>query len=273
MLLTTVNVEDPELHKLLSVRDIHKGKKVSFFDWVPTNSKSTLVANQIEEMKRCQEQGIPVIVFDRHSTMTGDEIMFLHKKTKAILLEPSVVTRPGFQFMPYWIHFRDYKYSDFQENRKFQTGYKGARFTKDTESCILNVIKDGVTVGVDTKLPSDKYDVLKSIVSVGKYEYEDFDTMILTGTQDEYNRGILPDIRQLMEYGTIPLLFHKHKWLHSLFRHFVIYSHADIRWASKFYQNCGVGFIEDIQKQILEYLPEMEANNFVDSLLAKAEKL
>lgn len=270
---TLCNVNDLVLTQLISERVGDKGKEFTFFDWVPTNQKSDAVANQIQEMKRCQENQIPVVVFDRYSSMTNEEVLFLHKKTKALLLEPAVIPRPGFHFMPYWLHFREYKYTDFQGNRRFQTGYKGNRFTKDTESCILSVIKDGITVGVDAKLPPDKYDILKEIVTISMSEWSDYDTIILTGTKEEYDRGILPDIRPLMENGTIPLLFHKHKWLHSLFRHFVIYTHADIRWASMFYEKCGVGFIEDVQKQILEYLPEMEASNFVDILLEKAKKL
>jgi hypothetical protein len=184
-----------------------------------------------------------------------------------------VVTRPGFQFMPYWVHFKEYKYGDFQEERRFQTGYKGDVFTKDLESNILSVIKDKLTVGLDVKLPQDKYDVLKSVVIIDRFEYEDLATMILTGTEEDYNRGTLPDIRWIVYSGTVPCLYHKHKWLHSLFKNFIVNDHSDIRWLAKLYKTCGVGFVEDMQDNILEYLPEMEAGNFVDSLLEKAIKL
>ena len=272
MRLTVTNVEI-EFLELFQNRVDHKGKEVSFIDWTPTHVGDEAVASQIQEIKRCQEKQIPVIIFDRHSAMKDEEIIFLHKKTKALLLEPCVVTRPGFEFMPYWIHFREYKYSDFQEDRRFQTGYKGNKFTKDLESNILSVIKDKLSVGLDVKLPQEKYDILKTIVLIDRFEYSDFDTMMITGTQNEYDNGRLPDIRQMIGSGTVPLLCHKHKWLHSLFKHFVIYDHNDIRWAAKLYKNCGVGFLEDMQKNILEYLPEMEASNFVDSLLEKADKL
>ena len=267
------NVKDQKFVEAISARVDMKGKNFTFFDWVPTNQKSVDVASQIQEMKRCQDEQVPVIVFDRHSSMTEEEVIFLHKKTKALLLEPSVVTRPGFEFMPYWVHLREFTWRDFQENRKFQTGYKGDHFTKDLESNILGVIKDKISVGLDTKLPADKYDVLKTIVCIDKFEFDDFDTMIITGTQDEYDRGVLPDISHMLLSGTVPMLYHKHKWLHSLFRHFIIYDHNDIRWLAKLYKNCGVGFLEDMQKNILEYLPEMEASNFVDSLLEKAQQL
>jgi hypothetical protein len=270
--ITVTNVETKFL-ELFQNRVDHKGKEVSFIDWQPTQINDEAVASQVQEIKRCQSKEIPIIVFDRHSSMTEDEIIFLHKKTKVKLFEPAVVARPGFEFMPYWVHFREYKYSDFKENRRFQTGYKGIKFTKDLESNILSVIKDKLTIGLDVKLPQDKYDVLKSIVCIDRFEYLDLDTMILTGTEDDYNRGVLPDIEPLMQSGTVPLLYHKHKWLHSLFKNFVIYDHNDIRWSAKLYKNCGIGFIEDVQKNILEYLPEMEASNFVDSLLEKADKL
>ncbi len=273
MQITLCNVNDIEFIDIISKRVDHKGKWVTFFDWVPTDKPSKALANQVQEMKRCQEQQIPAIVFDRHSCMTDEEVVFLHKKTKALLFEPSIVTRPGFQFMPYWVHFKEYKWSDFQDNRRFQTGYKGEKFTKDLESNILSVIKDKLMVGLDVRLTKDKYDVLKSVVCIDKFEYSDLDTMIVTGTQDEYDRGVIPDITALLEAGTVPCLYHKHKWLHSLFRHFVVYSHADIRWLAKLYKTCGIGFIEDMQKNILEYLPEMEVGNFVDSLLEKADKL
>lgn len=266
-------MKDTELRELLDSRTNQKGKEVVFFDWVPTNRNDERLDNQVREMKRCHDERIPVIVFDRYSSMTDDEVIFLHKKTKPILLEPSVVTRPGFIFMPYWVHFKEYKCSDFQDNRRFQTGYKGDKFTTDLESSILSVIKDKLIVGLDVKLPQDKYDVLKSVVCIDRFEYTDLDTMILTGTKEDYNRGRLPDIRSLLEFGVVPCLHHHHKWLHSMFRHFVVYSHDDIRWLAKLYKNCGIGFLEDMQKNILEYLPEMEAGNWVDSLLDKAEKL
>lgn len=273
MFLTLVNVEDEKFVDIISKRDVHKGKKVTFFDWVPTNYNNKAVSIQIEEMKRCRDNHIPTIVFDRHSSMTDDEVIFLHKETKALLFEPSIITRPGFEFMPYWLHFREYDCKDFQDDRKFQTGYKGARFTRDLESNILSVIKDKLSIGLDVRLPQDKFDVLKSIVCIDRFDYSDFDTMILTGTDEDYNNGRIPDIREMMYNGTVPLLYHKHKWLHSLFRHFVVYDHNDIRWSAKLYKNCGVGFLEDMQQNILDYLPEMEANNFVNSLLDKAEQL
>ena len=271
---TLCNVNDVEFIKLLSERvGDQQGREFVFFDWVSTDVPCEALVNQIQEMKRCQEQQIPVIVFDRHSCMTPDEVMFLHKRTKALLFEPAIISRPGFQFMPYWVQFREYKYSDFKDNRRFQTGYKGEKFTKDLEVNVLSVIKDEFVVGLDVKLSKDKYDILKSIICIDKLKYSDFDTMILTGDHDDYNRGILPDIAPLLQSGTVPLVHHKHKWFHSLFRHFMIFNHDDIRWSVKLYQNCGIGFLEDMQKNILEYMPEMEINNFIDNLLDKAERL
>lgn len=273
MKLTLVNIGDQDQLDMANSRTDGKGKEVVFFDWKPSNIKSGYLNNQVEQMMRCRDEQIPVIVFDRYLSMTNEEIIFLHKKTNALLLEPSVVTRPGFQFMPYWIHFKEYKCSDFENERRFQTGYKGNMFTKDLEYNILSAIRDKLTVGLDVKLDQDKYDVLKSVVIIDKFEYEDLSTMILTGTQDEYDKGVLPDIRWIMDSGTIPCLYHKHKWLHSIFKHFVVNDHNDIAWLAKLYKTCNIGFVEEMQKNILDYLPEMEASNFINSILEKAHKL
>ena len=266
------NVE-PAFIELMNRHVDEKGKEFTFFDWVPTNSNDEALPSQVEEIKRCQEKDIPVIIFDRYSSMTNEEIIFIHKHTQAKLFEPAVVPRAGFEFMPYWIHFKDHKWSDFQEERRFQTGYKGDKFTNDLESLILSVIKDKLVVGLDVKLPQDKYEVLKSVVCIDKFGYRDLATMIMTGSKEDYERGILPDITQAMYSGTVPCLHHKHKWLHSVFKNFVVYSASDVRWLAKLYKNCHIGFIEDMQNNILEYLPEMEASNFMENLFSIAKKL
>ncbi len=250
-----------------------KGREIVFFDWQSTTKADASVSIQIQEMKRCQDNQIPVIVFDRHSSMSEDEILFLHSKTKAVLLEPAVVARPGFEFMPYWLHFKQFSYIEYDTDRRFQTGYKGNKFTNDLESNMLALIKEKIHIGLDTKLHQDKYDVLRSIVTIDKFEFSDLESMIITGDSDDYDKGVLPDIRPLIYNSVIPMLYHKHKWLHSIFKHFVVYDNKDIQWFMKMYKNCGCGFLEDLQKNILEYLPEMEAHNFVDSLIQKAKRL
>ena len=80
--------------------------------------------------------------------LSDEEILYIHKRTNARLYEPAISPRPGFEFMPYWVHFKEYKCSDFEENRRFHTGFKGNTFTKDLESNILSVIKDKLIVGL-----------------------------------------------------------------------------------------------------------------------------
>ena len=268
-----INVNDSSFLEMFSARTEGIKQTFAFIDWVPSSLSTERFVSQIQAIKECQDKQTPTVIFDRYSSMTVDETVFLLKQTNTILLEPVINPRPGFRFMPYWIHFKEHRFSDFQEDRKFQTGYKGNIFTNDLEAVMLSAVKDGFSVGLDIKLSKEKYDILKTVISINKFDYSQFVTMILTGTQDDYDRGSIPDISHLMYNGTVPMLYHKHKWLHSIFRHFIIYDNKDIRWAIKLYKNCGCGFIEQMQKNILEYIPEMEANNFITSILEKISKL
>ncbi len=273
MKLTLVNITDETIADSLLDRVEGTGKEVTIFDWCPTDDVNNAVAVQIKEMKRCQDNQIPVIVFDRYSSMKQKEVLFLHTKTKAVLLEPSIISRPGFEFMPYWIHFKEFSYIEYDSNRKYQTGYKGNNFTDDLERNIVSLVRENISIGLDTKLPQEKYNILKSIVCVDKFEFSDLESMLITGTDEDYRKGRLPDIRLLMYNSVIPMLYHKHKWLHSLFKHFIVYDNEDIKYFMRMYKNCGCGMLEDVQENILEYLPEMESHNFVDCIIKRARSL
>jgi hypothetical protein len=249
-----------------------KGDEVLFIDWIPVGKHPTKEMIRQVDIVKSTPSNVRLIVFDRYQTLKSTEIEFLLNRG-SILIEPVLKCRPGFVFLPYWIDKIEHSLSIWNNERKFHFGYIGYRFTSDAESILLKSIKDisNIKIGVSSsvRIDSDRYNSLKNVMVFGNHNMSNFNVTILTGNDvTDYDKGVLPDIRDHIKYGTTPLLYNKHKWFHALFKNFVIFDNTDVKWYKELYKTCHYGFMDELYNNINNYLPEMFTENFIESIIA-----
>jgi len=274
MKLLTLNVDSKKFIDYANSMVNGKGAEVLFIDWLPTTgSQSQDVTYQIQIIESTPDD-VQMIIFDRHSSMTPEEVDFF-KNRGAILLEPVIKPRFGFLFMPYYIDKLDLPLSTWEKKRQFHFGYKGFDLSPRSERWLLKAIKEvpDVRVGASivAKLQGDRYNTLKDVISIGDYNWNDFNITVITGSDTDYYRGVLPDITNHLKYGVVPLVHHKHKWFHALFKNFLIFDHYDISWYKIMYKAISYGMIDELYKNIETYLPEMITENFVSTIISLGE--
>ncbi|MCK5021583.1 MAG: hypothetical protein KAS32_31535, partial [Candidatus Peribacteraceae bacterium] len=159
----------------------------------------------------------------------------------------------------------------WDDERPFHTGVKGNSITPDGVSSILRTIKEVDNIDIGVSVNTNGYDTLRDVVSIGNHWWDKFNTTIIAGTESDYDRGVLPDISNHLKCGTIPLIHHNHKWFHSLFKRFIMFDHSEVVWYNKMFETCHYGFMDEIYKNIDEYLPEMITENFVKSIVEMGE--
>lgn len=254
---------------LLSEFDKYQIKSDALFvDWIRTDgaSPSDEIINQIAMVDKAVNDGIRMVIFDRYSSLNDEEVAYF-RKCNAVLIEPCVNHRDGFQFLPFWVKRKDLPLSDFGD-RKYDTGYKGKSFNEDMEKISQAILKTGeLSIGIDCYL-SKKYIYLRGLIDVADIQYKDFHTNILTGSLYDGNVGRIPDFVNLLDYGVVPLLHHNCKYMHFLFKDLVIETPSDIRWYVNFCKKgMGYSLVEHVYDNIDRYLPEMLVENFASKII------
>lgn len=273
MNLLTLNVDNvPFLEAASRISNMaDRSPDILFVDWLPTNVVNDAVTEQIRIMESTPAS-VRIIIFDRHSSMTDGEVDFLLNKN-AILLEPVLFPREGFQFMPYFIDRLDLPLEVWENDRAFHTGVKDTILSTESESFLLKCIKMSpeIRVGVDTttRFHRDRREALKEVIVFGKHQWTDFESLVISGSSvtDDFDRGVMPDITQHMINGVIPMVSHKYKWFHSLFKNFLMFDENDILWYKRMFHSCNYGFMDEIYKNIDRYMPEMITENFVEKIV------
>jgi len=269
MKLLTLNV-DNHFTSLANKMTDGKGDEVLFVNWKPASKKKSRDLDQ-EKIIKSTPKDVRMVVFDRYRALTEGDVTYLLKRN-AILLEPTLNPRPGFLFMPYWITRTDLPLDSWSNNRTFHTGYKGEGLSTEAEAILAKAVKNynslSVGISVDEKIQSSRYSVIRELMYVGDYKWNDFNTTILTGSEFDYHYGVLPDITNHLKYGVIPLLDHKHKWFHALFKEFILFDTYPISWYNKNFGSIYYGFIEQLYKNIEDYMPEMLIENFVNTIIS-----
>lgn len=270
MKLLTLNVYDRPFFDCIKDMTDGKGDEYLFIDWIPTveNENNRNVISQVEIVETTPI-GVKLIIFDRYRKLTEKETTYLLNRN-ALLLEPSISTRDGFIFMPYWIRRFNHNLSVWEHDRPYDSGFVGNTLPIDAESILLKAIKHSdVNIGVTVYdgMDNDRFNSLSEIMDLLLIDHHLFKTLVLAGVQDDYDNGVIPDISKMLENGVAPLITHKHKWLHSLFKEFIIYDYKDILWYKNMYKTCHYGFMDEMYKNIDTYLPEMFVENFVKRLI------
>ena len=283
MKLLTLNVEDKNFISLIKSMTDGVGDEVLFVDWVrlprpkPQQGKAGKVPIKNIDVIQSTPKDVRLVIFDRHSILTKNEIdMYL--KRNAIILEPVLRPRPGLLFMPYWIDKIDLSLSTWDNNRPFHTGYIDRMFHVETDVMLVKYAKiiDGIKIGISSSaISEERLNILKEIAEIGDFRWNQFYTTLITGSYNDYHYGVLPDIRNHLKYGVLPLVSHNHKWFHALFKDFIVFDTSAMLW---YYKICSktpsynYGFIDGLYKNIENYMPEMLTENFIQTIIALCKK-
>jgi hypothetical protein len=271
MKLLTLNVGSKPFHDIAGDLVSGKGREVLFVNWIPTNDVGRDVVRYQIDIIENTPKDVQFVIFDRYSSLTSQEIEFFVNR-KAILLEPVLKSRPGFDFMPYYIDRLDLPLSTWDDERPYHFGYKGNALSSKVESCLFRAIKNipEIRIGVDSKkrLPAERYQSLKEVISFKELWWTDFNTTIIASNDDMCDRGVLPNITNHLKYGVVPLIHQDHKWFHALFKNFIMFDHHEVSWYKNMYKTLNYGFMDELYKNMELYLPEMLTENFVSKVIS-----
>lgn len=233
MIITTLNT-DKKFNKILSSFN-DKGEEILFVDWIPTDDITKSVKTQVNTITSFLHKEKRVIIFDRFSILTKDEVDFFIKNN-VILYEPVINCRRNFNFLPYWIDIQsDYSLEIFNK-RKYSITFDNYEWEG------IKLLGKSIYYNQNSKTSENKYKLF-------------------------INDKSMPDIRSCIQYGTIPLLFHTNKWYHALFHNFIIKDLKEFDYYLRMYKHCAYGFIIEFNNNIKHYMPEMIIENWIENFI------
>lgn len=269
MIITSINT-DAEITTVFVKHSNNKGKEVYFYDYVNNNDYSHIMS---------LKNDIPVIIFDRYCRLTDKQVISLTKRN-VVLIEPVIDHRNGFIYHPYWLNLSMPSFDEF-ENKKYSCVYSGNLFENNilnnklfgfiTNFC--NKTDDSYKINISAKLTSPQISSLEEIKSIdidfNNVCYDKQKTTIITSN----NKGYIPDIRDMLKHGTLPLLFNDSYFLYGMFYPFIIHTYNDLRYYINLYDSIGYGLVEDVIDNIKKSMPTMEMNVFVDNMISIFKKM
>jgi len=277
--LLTLNIEDKNFISLTKSMTDGKGDELLFVDWVPLSRPVSQTGDGRKipikniDIIRSTPKDVRLVIFDRYSSLTKNEVD-IYLKRNAILLEPVLRPRPGFLFMPYWVDRVDLPLSTWDKKRPFNTGIKGNILHPEADVILTKHSKiDNIRIGISIpEVPQDRINILKEFATFGNLSWDQFYTSIIVGSDSEYQYGVLPDIRDHLKYGVLPLISHNHKWFHSLFKNFIVFDTSTVMWYLRMNKLGNYGFIDELYRNIDFYMPEMFTENFVLTIISLCKK-
>lgn len=233
-----------------------------FLDWVPPSFEKDFIyqAQLVED----NIKKIPIVIFDRHFTLTYQEASYM-KKYKTFLFEPALVTgRSEFVYLPEWTSYysvldddeRMYKVVDISKNleyriESFEKWYKEyARLFPDKKvAYYTRNLKD---------FKKEEYKKNNLIFIEGKVlpDYTCAEFTIVNESKNAYDIGYFDPVYFIaMNQGCIPLLPDEHRFFHSIFKHLIVKDIQEMDYFVSLYKSRAV-IIEDIFDRIKKYFPE-----------------
>ena len=103
-----------------------------FVDWLPQTMDEKHFFRQAAILQEYVKNGIPVILFDRYSTIDQKQYRWL-SKFNVTFLEPRIVPRPGFEWQPNWTQPLPKNHifpNSVREPREIQIAYEGPLATQ-----------------------------------------------------------------------------------------------------------------------------------------------
>ena len=273
MRINLINIEDNSFKSQMdemiemSYSLQHIKKDAYFIDWLPNNK------NILDICKSVQDD-VPIIIFDRYCSISDSEFLWLNDRN-TVLMEPAINHRNGFLFQPYWIDMNriQVKYSSVDNTRAYVVGYKDKKYNNGIGDLLTKSSNDGYLSCIDAYIPQNLWNDINKNITISVSDYTDYNFLIVCSNDTEIQRGIIPDIRNMVYNGTVPLLWHSHYMMHGLFKHLVLNTYRDLRYYCEMYNIIGNVFMEDIVNNISTYMPEMIQDNFIQTLLNIFEKM
>jgi hypothetical protein len=218
--------KDDLLHKYFSYDSL--SDKV-FIDWYPVTQDNI---EQVDVLEECIKYKKRTILFDRYSTLNNNEVDHILKYGNIKLFEPRLITRLGFEYMPYWYEFQN---------------------SFELENPYLKLIDFGYVV--------DQYrDV--NYVGIKGESYKDIRFTLLSGNQEEYNVGYLPNMKEILDGQCVPLLPIDNKYFNLLFRGLRVETQNDIDYIINLSELDTV-LIYSLFHNMKYYYPEMLIDNHI----------
>jgi hypothetical protein len=203
-----------------------------FIDW--HNPKQNL--EQITILESAISNKSNVVLFDRYLSLKDTEISWLLRYKNVHLVEPCLLTRKGFTYMPFW-YVPQLTIEDDPEKTIELGGVPELNRT--------DIVRDHNVPIYDSYLHTNM--------------------TILFGSEKEYARGYLPDISDILYNKCIPLLPGKHKYYWSLFPGLVINSKKDLDWCINTLRlNDAIVF--GVYDTIVKSFPEMIVSNVANKI-------
>lgn len=234
-----------------------------FLDWVPPNFEEDFIyqAQLVEKFIR----KIPIVVFDRHFSMTYQEASWM-KKFRTYLFEPALVTgRSEFVYLPEWTSY--YSVLD-TDDRKFDL----ISLSKTLEYSIESFEKwykeyarlfPNKKVAYYTTVLEDfkkkEYEKNNLILLDGKPlpDYTCSNFTIINEAKNVYKIGYFNPVYFIaMNQGCLPLLPEDHRFFHSIFKNLIVTNLEELDFYVSLYAKSKWAIIEDIFDRIKKYFPE-----------------
>ena len=235
-----------------------------FLDWVPPTLEKDFIY-QAQLVERYIKK-IPVVIFDRHFSVTHQEASWM-KKFKTFMFEPALVTgRSEFVYLPEWASYysvldtddRLYNVIDISKNLEYKTEsfekwyLKYARYYPDKKVAYY-------TKSEIDDFKKDEYKKNNLIFIEGEVlpDYTVSDFTVIHSQKNVCEIGYLDPVYFIaMNHGCIPLLPEEHRFFHSIFKNLIVTDIREMDYYIGLYNKVSGPVIEDIFDRIKKYFPE-----------------
>jgi len=241
-------------------------------DWVKKGDENFLVQAAIVE--HYSREGIPIVIFDRYMSMTGQEYSWL-KKFNTHFFEPALNYRDGFEYLPQWMPINNgIKIEEKQYN--FDIGYIGSlenkvkQFEKYYRDYIRIYTNRKIFFYTENKIPIEKMEDWKREGLFNSIDIKyDFNFTILIESNKNIEIGyIRNDLYYLLKNNILPLLPREHKYFNCLFGKLCIENLKDIEYLATSFKDPGIrsAVIDDIFNDIRMFYPEFTLEYAFDKI-------
>jgi hypothetical protein len=258
-----------------------------FIDWLPKELNEKHFIKQATVLQEYVKRGIPVVLFDRHTTISQQEYKWL-SKYNVTFMEPRVRFRQGFEWCPQWTGPLpdDFWAGTKDKPRSIKLAYRGPLATqiKSFEKyykTYATIYPGSTTVykctdldGWKSNSQKDKlkewqeHNLVPQNTLKNPFEFEDVDTTVLISSYKDYASGYLPDnLFSMMKSGVIPLLPIEHRFFGAMFDNLIVKNETDVHYAVETYPKVRGVIIEEIFDNIFNRYPEFKLDYMIERLM------
>ncbi len=249
-----------------------------FVDWLPQWMDEKHFFRQAAILEQYVKNGIPVVLFDRYSTIDQKQYRWL-SKFNVTFLEPCIVCREGFEWQPIWTEMPA-KIPDDKFKREINLAYEGSlqnqlkSFEKYYKT-YSQLFPDTEVVFNCTDLDRWKgpaqLDKLKdfenSNLVKSEFDFGFVELTILIGLYKDYSKGRLPNnLFNIMNKGCVPVLPIEHRFYATVWDQLIIRDIKDVTYALAAWRKVKGVIIEEIYFNLLNRFPEFKINYIIDKI-------